>query len=86
MLAIVNTGKRVDRTRQCVIFGIGSGHAKMCWLNTFMSVSVLMCVKGVVPSNLPRLMWIPDSTGVTLYFLPELKQSNISPDMGSRSL
>ena len=30
---------RVGDTRQCVIFGIGSGHAKMCWLNTFMSVS-----------------------------------------------
>ena len=39
VLAIVNTGKRVDRTQQCVIFGIGSGHAKMCWLNTYMSVS-----------------------------------------------
>ena len=36
---------RVGDTRQCVIFGIGSGHAKMCWLNTFMSVSVIIGLK-----------------------------------------
>ena len=38
---------RVGDTRQCVIFGIGSGHAKMCWLNTFMSVSEYLMLANI---------------------------------------
>ena len=47
VLAIVNTRERVDRMHQCAVFGIGSGHAKMCLLNTLLSVSEPCVVRKV---------------------------------------